>query len=80
MTDDELNAKIKAICEARDMTFKPWEVAPWDATDGPSPWPASTAGADSWPKAQELRRQLIAEIEGNREYEVHIGADGWPVE
>ena len=62
MTDDELNAKIEAICKARGMTFAPYECPPWEADEGPSPWPPRTAGAESWPKAQALRRKLIAEL------------------
>jgi hypothetical protein len=42
------------------MQFAPYECPPWEADDGPSPWPAHTAGAESWPKAQALRRKLIA--------------------
>jgi hypothetical protein len=42
----------------RLIGLKPWQVSPLDADDGPSPWPAGCAGADSWPRAQALRRQL----------------------
>ena len=65
MTTDELNAKIEELCEAKGMTFKPWEVRPWWATaahEGPCPWPAGTVGAETWPKAVALRRKLIAEL------------------
>lgn len=61
MTSD-LNGKIRAWCEARGYRFKPWEVHPADANDGPSPWPEGTGGAASWPKAQKLRRKIIAEL------------------
>jgi hypothetical protein len=61
--DDELNAKIEALCKARGWTFSPHECPPWEADEGPSPWGADTAGSESWPKAQALRRKLIAEIE-----------------
>ncbi len=59
---DDLNARIRALCEERGLTFRPWEAPPWEADDGPSPWPRRTAGAESWPKAQALRRRLIAEL------------------
>jgi hypothetical protein len=57
-----LNDRIRAHCEARGMKFKTWEVTPWDVDDGPSPWPPHTAGARTWPKAQRLREQIIAEL------------------
>lgn len=62
MTNDELDAKIEALCVARGMQFKPWECEPWNArecvfrNDG-------TAWAELYPKAQALRRKLIAEID-----------------
>jgi hypothetical protein len=67
MTEEELTAEIKKVCEARGMIFKPWEVTPWSvsaAVGGRCPWPAGTAGAESWQKAVTLRNRLIAEIEG----------------
>ena len=66
MTPDELNAKIEQRCEAKGMKFKPWECSPWNAreervvNDG-------TVCAESYPKAQALRRKLIAELEGTKE-------------
>jgi hypothetical protein len=75
MTEDELNTQIREICRKRGMAFKPWETHPADADEGPCPWPAGAVGAESWPKAQTLRRQLIAEIEG---YSPSVGSDGWP--
>lgn len=62
MDGDELNRRIEEICTERGLTFAPWECPPWECDEGPSPWPADTAGAELWPKAQRLRRQLIAEI------------------
>jgi hypothetical protein len=64
MMADELDAKIEELCKAKGMTFKPHECPPWEAREGSSPWPPNTAGSESWPKAQALRRKLIAEIEG----------------
>src|SRR5262245_52430145 len=57
------DAKIREICEERGMKFRPWEIRPWKAHDGRRPFGDGTAGAESRPKAQELRRRLIAEIE-----------------
>jgi hypothetical protein len=58
----ELNQRIRELCEERGWTFKLWEVHPAEADDGPSPWPPGTGGYESWPKAQKLRRHLIAEL------------------
>lgn len=60
---DELDAKIEQLCEARGMTFKPWECPPWRAREGHVRPMGGSAWAESYPKAQALRRQLIAEIE-----------------
>ena len=62
MTRPTLNDRIRAYCEAQGWKFKPWEVHPADADDGPSPWPAQSGGATSWPKAQKLRREIIATL------------------
>jgi hypothetical protein len=59
-----LDKRIRKLREARGLHFKPWEIPPWDVDDGPSPFPAGTAGAQSWSRAQKLRRRLIAEIKG----------------
>jgi hypothetical protein len=56
------NARIHAWCNERGLTFKPWEIHPAEANDGPSPYPAGSAGGDSWPKAQKMRRKIIAEL------------------
>ena len=56
------NDRIRAWCDDRGLTFKPWEVHPAEVGTGPSPWPAGSAGAESWPKAQKLRRKILAEI------------------
>lgn len=53
--------KVREICEARGLHFKPWEVPPWEVDGGPSPWPHGTAGAISWKKAQILRKRLLDE-------------------
>ena len=56
------NARIRAWCNERGLTFKPWEIHPADVRDGPSPYPAGTGGADTWPKAQAMRRKIIADL------------------
>jgi hypothetical protein len=58
----ELNERIEALCRAKGLTFRPWQVTPWDVDERPSPWGLGSAGTISWPKAQRLRRELIAEI------------------
>jgi hypothetical protein len=58
------DAQIRALCEARGLTFRPWGIAPWDVHPGEAcPWPQGSGGSDSWPKAQALRARLAAEIE-----------------
>jgi hypothetical protein len=58
----DLDRRIEELCHQRGYHFKPWETPPWEADDGPSPWPPGCAGALSWPQAQQLRRRLIAEL------------------
>ena len=44
-----LNERIEELCTARGMTFRPHECPPWEADDGPSPWPprpGNEKGAD----------------------------------
>ena len=58
-----INDRIRAWCDERGLEFRPWEVHPAEADNGPSPWPVGAAGAVSWPKAQKMRRKIIAEIQ-----------------
>ncbi len=44
------------------LNLAPWETSPIEVRNGPSPWPAGSGGDDSWPKAQELRRELMAAV------------------
>jgi len=60
---ENLNQRIRALCEAKGYKFRPWEVHPAEVDAGPSPWPGGTMGAQSWPKAQKLRRKLVAEFD-----------------
>ena len=39
------------------LRLKPWEESPLDAV-GECPYPPTTMGALSWPKAKALRKQL----------------------
>jgi hypothetical protein len=57
-----LNERIEELCRERGYRFEPHETTPWQCDDEPCPWPGSSAGALSWPAAQKLRRQLIAEL------------------
>jgi hypothetical protein len=63
-----LNDKIKALCEHKKLTFKPWQFpAPFDVEDGEEcPYPAHTAGAEWWPKMMQIRATLIDEINGDK--------------
>lgn len=58
-----LDDRIRAWCDEHGLKFKPWEVHPAEVDNGPSPWPAASGGGDSWPKAQKLRRKIIADLE-----------------
>ena len=41
-----MNDKIKALCELKKLTFKPWQCPePWDVQDGEEcPYPANLCG------------------------------------
>jgi hypothetical protein len=54
--------KVRDYCVEHGLTFKLWEQHPADVDTGPSPYPVGTAGAESWPKAQKLRRKILADI------------------
>jgi len=58
-----LDKRIKALCEAKNITFKPWEIPPWEVQDRERcPYPVGTAGARSWPDALALRAALKKEL------------------
>jgi hypothetical protein len=63
MTEDELNDRIRALCEERGLKFKPWEFPPWEVSEQPNPYPPGMGSHTLWPQALALRRKLIAEIE-----------------
>jgi hypothetical protein len=46
--------------ERREMALKPWQLAPSEVDDGPSPWPSGTAGFDAWQEAQRQRAEILA--------------------
>jgi hypothetical protein len=60
-----MNDRIKELCEAKGLIFKPWETPrPWQIkADSPCPFPPGTAAAVWWPKAQALRAKLVEELE-----------------
>jgi hypothetical protein len=46
----------------RLLGLRPWEVSPLRAI-GPCPYQPTTMGFETWPKAQALRAQLLAQLE-----------------
>tara|TARA_R110002096_G_scaffold5809_1_gene26780 strand:- start:5101 stop:5448 length:348 start_codon:yes stop_codon:yes gene_type:complete len=44
----------------RELGIKPWQVSPLDVDDEACPYGAGTGGAQSWPDALKLRRELEA--------------------
>lgn len=63
MRKAELNERIRELCEQRGWRFRPWEAPPWWVDDDTAP-AGGTAWEQSVPKAQKLRKRLIAEMEG----------------
>src|SRR5262245_56712168 len=60
---NDLNRRIKALCEAKGIEFMAWEVPPWEVRDNePCPYPPRTGGGESWPKTLALRAKLKAEL------------------
>ena len=52
----------------KNYSIKPYAVRAGGARatsgeDAPCPWPKHTAGPESWPKAQAMRRKLIEELD-----------------
>ena len=49
-----------------ELSLRPWEASPVDVLDeGSCPWEGNLYAA-SWPKAQELRRELLTAIKRRR--------------
>lgn len=62
ITPDAIAAFKAGDVSALHLALKlgPWVPSPLDVEpDEPSPYPAGTGGAEYWPLAQELRRELI---------------------
>ncbi len=60
----KIDREIQALCEAKGLTFRPWEFPPpWEVGDREDcPYPAATAGAEWWPKLLALRAALKKEL------------------
>ena len=61
------SADIRTACRRKRLEFKPWETLPWDA-DPKGPPPAYMTGdqAESYRRAQKLRRQITDELLSRR--------------
>jgi hypothetical protein len=55
MSKETLEQRINR--EREEMKLAPWQFAPSEIDDGPSPY-LDGAGLDSWKQAQEWRRQI----------------------
>ena len=44
-----------------ELRMRPWEISPLDA-DGLCPYTKPCAGADSWKRAQQLRKAIEAQL------------------
>jgi hypothetical protein len=58
MTEQQRRRQARIERERAEMKLKPWELAPSEVDDGPSPWPGGV-GAQSWAKAQQQRREIL---------------------
>jgi hypothetical protein len=60
----DIDKRIKALCEQKGITFRPWQFPPpWEVNDGePCPYPPDSAGAAWWPQALALRAKLKKEL------------------
>ncbi len=52
--------KRRIEAERKAMNLRPWEFAPSEVNDGPSPWPESSAGFNSWRMARRWRDEIRA--------------------
>jgi hypothetical protein len=60
-----LDQRIRALCEAKGMSFQPHELAPWEVPAEGEPdhtYPPGHGVRKQWPIAQRLRRELEAEL------------------
>jgi hypothetical protein len=62
--DQDLNRRIRELCEARGLVFQPWECPPWHAPDQIPERDSDQTHmyADSLPQAVRLRRQLLTAL------------------
>jgi len=66
-TSNDIDARIRALCDVKGWQFRAWELHPAEVDEGPNPYPRQSAGATSWRKAQALRRQIIKELGEERD-------------
>jgi hypothetical protein len=63
---EELDRRVRALCEAKGLRFRPWEMPPWQVRlndpppDPTNPWEEGYLATA--PMARRLRRELEAEI------------------
>jgi len=63
----KIDEEIKRLCEEKGLAFKPWEFPPpWDVSEATHWANGLPIEGDWWPKAQAMRRELIAEIKQRR--------------
>jgi len=60
----EVDRYVREACEVAGLHFKPWEPTPWSVhvTSYGAP-PVYVRDPETWLLAQQLRQQLIAEME-----------------
>jgi hypothetical protein len=63
---EELDRRVRELCEAKGLRFRPWELAPWQVRlDDPPPAPSNPweqGYLATAPMARRLRRELEAEL------------------
>lgn len=60
MSDRERRRQERIAEERERLGLRPWELAPSEAGDWPSPWPESSAGHAAWTQAQKWRAEILA--------------------
>ena len=50
--------------ERRRLNLRPWQIAPFEVDDGPSPYSPGAAGYDAWQQAQKWRAEIRARDPG----------------
>ncbi|HEV2037529.1 MAG TPA: hypothetical protein VGQ96_02895, partial [Candidatus Eremiobacteraceae bacterium] len=68
MIVDKAGTKLRLFSKARQaridrerqiLKLRPWEFAPSEVDDGPSPYPPRCGAHDAWIQAQAWRRELL---------------------